>query len=114
MGGSLYGATVDWTDAQFAYIVKPLGAFMIGLGVMAGLASRDPLRHSAVVLGFALLFTLRGLQRVFFLDEIQRVFSIGAGRSLVQMTVMLVLAAGLLLLLRAASGPAERRIAATA
>ena len=36
-----YGAQVTWTP-EFLYIVKPIGAFMIAIGVMAAAAARDP------------------------------------------------------------------------
>lgn len=104
VGGTLYNAQVDWSDGQFAYIMKPLGAFMIALGVMAALAARDPLGHRSIIIGFAVLFTMRGLQRLLFMSEIESVFAIPTSRSLVQMVVMLSLALGLVLLLRAASG----------
>lgn len=103
VGSTLYNAQVDWSDGQFAYIMKPLGAFMIALGVMAAMAARDPLGNRAIIIGFAVLFTIRGLQRLLYMQEIESVFAIPASRSLVQMVVMLSLALGLVLLLRAAS-----------
>ena len=114
VGGTLYNAQVDWSDGQFVYILKPLGAFMVALGIMAAIAARDPLRNRSIIVGFAVLFTLRGLQRLLFMDEIQRVFSIAPSRSLLQMAVMWALAIALLLLLRAASGGAGRRSLAAA
>ena len=109
VGGTLYSAQVDWSDGQFAYILKPLGAFMIALGVMAAMAARDPLGHRSIIIGFAVLFTMRGLQRLLFLGEIERVFAIPSSRSLVQMVVMLSLALALVLLLRAASAGEGRQ-----
>lgn len=103
VGGTLYNARVDWSDGQFAYIMKPLGAFMIALGVMAAMAARNPLGNRAIIIGFAVLFTMRGLQRLLYMQEIESVFAIPSSRSLVQMVVMLSLALGLVLLLRAAS-----------
>ena len=114
VGGTLYNATVNWSDGQFAYIMKPLGAFMIALGVMAAMAARDPLGHRSIILGFAVLFTMRGLQRLLYMREIESVFAIPANRSMVQMVVMLALALGLVLLLRAASGGAGRKVLSTA
>ena len=114
VASTLYNAQVDWSDGQFVYILKPLGAFMIALGIMAAIAARDPLGNRSIILGFAILFTLRGLQRLLFMDEIQRVFSIDASRSLLQMVVMWALALSLVLLLRAASSGASRRAVATA
>jgi len=110
VGSSLYNAQVDWSDGQFAYIMKPLGAFMIALGVMAALAARDPLGNRPIIIGFAVLFTMRGLQRLLFMNEIERVFAIPTSKSLLQMVVMLSLALALMLLLRAAStGTVSRR-----
>ena len=109
VGGTLYNAQVDWSDGQFAYIMKPLGAFMIALGVMAAMAARDPLGNRPIILGFAVLFTMRGLQRLFFMNEIESVFAIPSSRSLLQMVVMLSLALALVLLLRAASAGGSSR-----
>lgn len=111
VGSSLYNAQVDWTDGQFNYIMKPLGAFMIALGVMAGMAARDPLGHRSIIVGFAILFTMRGLQRLLYMNEIESVFAIPASRSMVQMVVMLALAVALMLMLRAASGGGARQAA---
>ena len=109
VGSSLYNAQVDWSDGQFAYIMKPLGAFMIALGVMAAMAARNPLGNRSIILGFVVLFTMRGLQRLLFMNEIESVFAIPVSRSMVQMVVMLALALGLALLLRAASGGTSRQ-----
>jgi hypothetical protein len=109
VGGTLYNAQVDWSDGQFAYIMKPLGAFMIALGVMAAMAARDPLGNRPIIIGFAVLFTMRGLQRLLFMNEIESVFAIPSSRSLLQMVVMLSLALALVLLLRAASAGGSSR-----
>ncbi len=105
VGSSLYNAQVDWSDGQFAYIMKPLGAFMIALGIMAAFAARNPLGNRPIIIGFAILFTMRGLQRLLYMREVESVFAIPSSRSMIQMVVMLALALGLVLLLRAASGP---------
>lgn len=114
VGSSLYNAQVDWSDGQFSYIMKPLGAFMIALGIMAAMAARNPLGHRSIIVGFAILFTMRGLQRLLFMNEIESVFAIPASRSMVQMVVMLSLAAALMLLWRAASGGTARQALNTA
>jgi len=113
VGSSLYNARVDWSDGQFAYIMKPLGAFMIALGIMAAMAARNPLGNRAIIIGFVILFTMRGLQRLLYMREIESVFAIPTSRSMVQMVVMLALAVGLVLLLRAASAGGSRPLTAT-
>jgi hypothetical protein len=99
VGSGLYGAQVDWNHPQFVYILKPLGAFMIALGIMAGIAARNPLRNRAIIYGFAILFIIRGLQRIVFLEEIQAAFGIGGSRHLSTMVFMFLSAALLLALL---------------
>lgn len=96
-----YGATVDWTP-QFTYILHPLGAFMIALGVMAIAAARDPRRYSAVVGGFVLLFAIRALHRVVFGDAITTALGISASRNMANMVLFALQAVVLFLLWRAA------------
>jgi hypothetical protein len=84
----IYGAQVDWTP-QFVYILKPLGAFMCVLGLLAAVAARDPLRYGVIVYGFAMLFVIRGLQRLVFREEIVTAFAIAPGRNLINMAFFL-------------------------
>lgn len=86
----IYGAQVEWTP-QFVYIVKPLGAFMLVLGVLAAVAARNPLKYAAITYGFSALFILRALQRLVFREEIFAAFRIAPGRNLVNMAFFFVL-----------------------
>ena len=101
-----YGATVEWTPALL-YLVKPIGAFMLALGVMAGAAARDPLGHSSIVFGFVVLFVLRGLQRFAFQGEIATAVGIESGRNIGNALFFLVMAAALVWLFRAADKSAK-------
>ncbi len=94
-----YGAQVNWTP-EILYLVKPIGAFMFALGVMAGAAARDPLGHVSVVYGFVVLFVFRGLQRLIFQSEIESAVAIASGRNFGNAVFFLLLAAALALLLR--------------
>ena len=96
-----YGATVSWTP-QFTYILHPLGAFMIALGVMAAAAARDPRRYSAVVGGFVILFAIRALHRVVFGGVLQSAFGIPSSRNMTNMAIFAVQAVLLFVLWRAA------------
>ncbi|MEM7029367.1 MAG: hypothetical protein AAF629_07365 [Chloroflexota bacterium] len=80
VGSGIYGAQVDWTAAQFVYILKPLGAFMFALGIMAAIAATNPIKNRAIIYGFAVLFVFRGLQRIVFEQEILSTFAIEPGR----------------------------------
>ena len=96
-----YGATVDWTP-QFNYILHPLGAFMIALGLIAVAAARDPRRYSAVVGGFVALFFIRALHRLVFGGAITSAFGISSSRNMMAMAVFALQAVVLFLLWRAA------------
>lgn len=101
MIASGYGATVDWTP-QFVYILHPLGAFMIALGLMAIAAARDPLRYEWVVFGFITLFAIRALHRLVYGDVLATAFSISRSRNLVNMVIFAAQAVLLFALWRAA------------
>jgi hypothetical protein len=94
-----YGATVDWTP-QFVYILRPLGAFMIVLGVLAAAAARDPRRYEAVVLGFVLLFAIRALHRLAFGAVLTSAFGIDSSRNTLNLVVFAVQAIVLFMLWR--------------
>ena len=47
----LYSANAHWDDPQFVYILRPLGAFMIVLGIFAAVAARNPLRYPTIAYG---------------------------------------------------------------
>lgn len=96
-----YGATVEWTPA-FLYILKPLGAFMLVLGVLAAVAALKPLENVAIVYGFMLLFLVRAFQRLIHQDELLDVFGITAKHNFGNMVFFTAMAVGLFLLLRAA------------
>ncbi len=99
---SYYGAAVNWSP-ELLYLVKPIGAFMLALGVMAAAAARDPLNNSPIVLGFVVLFVLRGIQRFAYHDEIASALSIEGGRNIGNAVFFLLMAAALVWLFRAAS-----------
>jgi hypothetical protein len=109
VGASLYGAHVDWNDPQFVYILRPLGAFMIALGIMAAIAARNPLANRSIVHGFAVLWVLRGLQRLVFQDDIETTFAIPAARSMGTMVLMFAMALALVVLVRSAASAGVRR-----
>jgi hypothetical protein len=98
VGSGLYNAQVDWSQPQFVYILKPLGAFMFVLGIMAAIAARNPLRNKLMVYGFALLWLIRSSQRLLFWGEIQNAFAISAG-SMISGTVFVFLSGVLLVVL---------------
>ena len=112
VASSLYGATVDWSNAQFVYILKPLGVFMIALGFMAALAARDPVGRRGIIYVFSLLFFLRALQRLVFLNESSQAFTIPPGRTLTATVVMLLLSIVFFYIAKSAGSGSRGRAAA--
>ena len=107
-----YGVTAQEWSPEFTYILKPLGAFMFALGIMAAGTALAPLQHRIVIYGFATLLGVRALQRLLFAAEIQDVFGIATSRNLVNAVFFLVLA-GLLVVferLASASTPESKAI----
>jgi hypothetical protein len=93
-----YGATVVLTP-QLIHVIRMLGAFMIAIGFLAGLAFTNPFRNRAIIWGIILLLILRVSQRFIFAAEIQEAFGVTSGRLVLQAVFFLAIALGLLLLL---------------
>lgn len=93
----MYGAEVNW-NPELSYIIKPLGVFMVALGVAAAGAAMDPLKNRVIIYSFATLFVLRAIQRLVFAQEIEETFSIAWSRNLGNMFFFLGLAATLIIL----------------
>ena len=99
---TLYGAEVNFTP-EFSYILRPLGAFMFVLGLIAAVAARNPLLYRPVIYGFVILFVIRSGQRLVFGEEIAEIFAIDGARNLLSMLLFLALAVAIVGLERAAS-----------
>ncbi len=93
----LYGANVDQWSPQFMYITRPLGAFMLTLGLIAAATAWRPRELRPVVYAFAVLFVIRALHRLLDGSTITEVFGISSGRNLGNMVFFFGLAAALIL-----------------
>jgi hypothetical protein len=100
-----YGATIEVT-AQAHHVLRILGVFMIGIGIMAGLACRDPRRNQAVIMGIISVLVLRVVQRVLLAQEITSTFHISSARLWSQAAFFLLIAI-LLFVLRPKASPAS-------
>jgi hypothetical protein len=98
--GKWYGAErVDVTD-QLLVLVRPIGAFMFILGVLAAVAAVRPLRYRAVIYSFAGLFFIRALQRLVWGREQTAAFGIPPERVTGSMVFFFVMAVALVVLCR--------------
>jgi hypothetical protein len=92
-----YGASIE-VAPQSHHVIRILGAFMIGIAVMAFLACRDPRRNQGIILGIIAVLVLRVTQRIVFAHEITGAFRISSNHLWFQVGFFLLLIAALLLL----------------
>ena len=64
-----YGGTLDWNSANI-YFIRIIGSFAFVLGYLAWMASRDPLKHKVIIIGFIEFFILRNINRHLFANEL--------------------------------------------
>lgn len=102
-----YGARADWTP-QFVYILKPLGTFMLALGILAAAAARNPLGNGTTVYAFVVVFLMRAGHRIVLWPVIRDAFEISAARNFFNAAFFFVLAATLFVLYQRASRNAAR------
>jgi hypothetical protein len=102
---TFYGATVTWTD-QFAFILKPLGAYMLMTGVIAAGAARAPAPPLAVLHGLTVLFAVNALYRIVKFQFVQTTFGIATWHLVGQIVTLAGLGLAVFLLSRAVAKPA--------
>ena len=71
----MYGASFE-PHAQAVYLARPLGVFMLALGLLQLHAIRDPWRYRAVLDVTILVFVLRQIQRMFYAPGVFVVFGL--------------------------------------
>ncbi len=72
---SFYGGTLEWTATPI-YFIRIIGSFAFVLGYLAWMASRDPIKHKVIVIGFIEFFILRNINRHLFAEELHIVLNI--------------------------------------
>jgi hypothetical protein len=95
---TFYGARLDLTPVLI-HVLRIVGAYMVAIGVLGGLAARDPARHRAVVMTIAGMLLIRVLQRLMHAGEIEVTFGVSAGHLWFQSVYFAVLAGALVALL---------------
>ena len=93
----MYGAQVEQLSPQLLYILKPLGAFMLALGVMAACAAWKPHEYRGVIYAFVGLFVIRASHRIVFGNAITEIFGISSGRNWANAAFFFGLAAALVI-----------------
>lgn len=96
----LYGSTTQVTP-QFAFILKPLGAYMLMTGFIASGTARADVPHPSIVAGLVVLFALGVILRVGNFQYVQDTFGIPQWHLVGQIVILAVMATALALLSRA-------------
>jgi hypothetical protein len=92
-----YGVSAELSP-QVVYLARPLGVFMLVLGLVGLAAVREPVRYRLLVYGFAAILLLRDLQRIVHQQELTEVFGISREWNLTVGGFFLALAVGLVVL----------------
>lgn len=78
-----YGGSLEWTTAT-TYFIRIIGSFAFVLGYLAWMASRDPIKHKVIIIGFIEFFILRNINRHVFAEELYT--ALGVSKSMNIMT----------------------------
>jgi hypothetical protein len=70
-----YGASFEWS-VRDVYYIRIIGSFVVVLGSMALVASRDPLRYWPFVMCYVEFFVLRDISRHLFSQELYAGFAV--------------------------------------
>lgn len=97
----LYGSGMDVTP-QFAFILKPLGAYMIMTGMIAAATARAAVPHPSIVVALSALFGLNVLYRLFTFQYVSATFGIPTWHLVGQIIILSVLCLSLAFLSRGA------------
>jgi hypothetical protein len=95
MANGFYGATVEFTPTV-VHLVRILGAYMLAVGILGGVAAINPERHRPVIVAIAVLLAVRVLQRLLHAEEVHATFAISYGRIWFQAVYFAALAGALL------------------
>lgn len=94
---TLYGWTIEGSP-ELGILGELLGCYAIAFGLMMAVAARDPVAYrSSITIGVALI-VLRLFQRAYFSAKIIEVFQVAPARHWTAFVLLLLLAAGLVLL----------------
>ena len=77
---SLLGLHLPDSPALYQ-LLKPFGVYVMVFGVMMGLAAWNPVKNRALITIGVVLFTLRLLQRLIDLDEVQQNLGVSTARN---------------------------------
>ena len=95
---AFYGAQVEPTPVN-VHLLRIIGAYMLTIGLMGGIAALEPRRHRPVIMAIAVLLLIRVAQRLVHAGEIQQAFGVSELRIWLQSAYFAALAGALLYLM---------------
>ncbi|MBI2932009.1 MAG: hypothetical protein HYY16_10200 [Planctomycetes bacterium] len=98
LAARMYGVENVPETPAFLYILKPLGAYMLAVAVMAAFAIADPAKHRVVIYGIIALLAVRVAQRLIFGAEIREAFGVSSTHMAVQSLFFAAMAVALWIL----------------
>lgn len=96
-----YGSDVQVTE-QFAFILKPLGAYMLMTGLIATGAARAQVPHPSITMALAVLFLMNVLYRLSSFTYVQTTFGIPQWHLVGQVLILGAIGLSLVFLSRSA------------
>lgn len=70
-----YGGILEWNVTNI-YFARIIGSFAFVFGYLAWMASRDPMKHKVIIIGFVEFFILRNISRHMFADELYEALNV--------------------------------------
>ncbi len=96
-----YGSDVQVTP-EFAFILKPLGAYMLMTGLIASGTARANVPHPSIVAALVVLFAMNVIYRIGSFQYVQSTFGIPQWHLIGQIVILAAIGIALALLSRAA------------
>ncbi len=76
---TFYGASINLTP-QVTHIIRILGAFMIGVGIIGIFAWNNPIKNKAITNGIIILLLIRVAEKLIYFNDIQQAFNVSSFR----------------------------------
>ena len=91
---TLFQTKVERTP-ELDFALKPLGVYVLMFGVLLVYAAREPEKNSVIINWAALVFLARAVQRLFFMEELERLFQVPRYLNFLHVIYLVILAAAL-------------------
>jgi hypothetical protein len=95
---AVFYSAVLMVTPQLEHVTQMFGAYMLTLGILAGLAIKDPHQNRFIIYGVIFMLFVRTAQRIFFATEAYSVFGIPGTAYWIQTIIYFAVAVALIFL----------------